>query len=222
MRLALLFASLVLLAPVTAGAAERAVEWQLADGERLPRADAESVHISFAVDACGTNQDAQRVELAESTGVLAITVLDEEPEGAEICPAVVRIVEREVELGGKLGRRSLVDGSTQETVVRAEVPSAWAPANKALPVPGQRRLAILITESACGAKLDRTEVRRRRGSITITVLRREDTNPSTPACGAPDVQRRITVSLRGKLGRRSICDGSSSPPRVVFPRTKRA
>lgn len=211
-------AVIALIVPAGAHAAERAVEWKLADSEPLPRADATSVRISFGVDACGTNQDVQRVEVAEIDGALAITVFDEDPEGAEICPAVLRMVEREVDLGAALGRRSLVDGSNQQTVVRAEVPSAWSPGNKALPTPDQRQLDVLISESPCTATFSRTRVVRRRGAVTITVFRREDTNPSTPACGAPDTLRRITVSLKGRLGRRSIRDGSSSPPLVVFPR----
>ncbi len=127
--------------------------------------------VSVFVDACGTNQDAQRVDVARTSRRVTISVFDEDPVGAEICPELARRVDLTVDLGGRLGRRAIIDGSDGRTVVGPEVAVPWRFEDRTFQA-GQRRVKISFPR-LCGPTVQgytRFAVRRGKRSITVRVL----------------------------------------------------
>lgn len=84
-----------------------------------------------------------------------------------------------------------------------------------------RSVKIVVTAPRCGG-LSRIRVRRERRTIAITTIY-EVIPPApytVPNCPLPRPLLR-TVKLKGRLGKRSIKDGATSPPAVRYqqPRT---
>jgi hypothetical protein len=72
-----------------------------------------------------------------------------------------------------------------------------------------RRIRIVARVPSC-QRIARIVTRRTRRRVQVTVIMR------SAVCGPAQTVRRI-VSLHGRLGRRSIVDGATSPPAVRYP-----
>jgi dipeptidyl aminopeptidase/acylaminoacyl peptidase len=81
-----------------------------------------------------------------------------------------------------------------------------------------RRARIELRVPGCGS-LDHVAVRRHPHAVVITVVYRVlvGNGYAVPACTMP-FNRARTVSLKGRLGRRAIQDGSTTPPRTRYRR----
>ena len=79
-----------------------------------------------------------------------------------------------------------------------------------------RQVRISVTYGACTGEPGKPRVRRTRRSVVITVPL-PPVEPPPPGVACPDIgyEKRMTVRLRGPLGRRALRDGSSRPPRFV-------
>ena len=98
-----------------------------------------------------------------------------------------------------------------------------------LPAVGRRarRLRIQFGVGVCNPsrptseQISRIVVERRAKGVIITVVTRPEVVPAYAICPAIAKLITRTVSLRGRLGRRSIGDGSFTPPRRVVKAPKR-
>jgi hypothetical protein len=78
---------------------------------------------------------------------------------------------------------------------------------------------LTVVQRGCGPIYDHARLARSPRRLTITLLGRPWSTPTSRAVACPDYVaiRPVAVGLGRSLGRRSLYDGAYSPPRLVEP-----
>jgi hypothetical protein len=214
--------AVLLIASAGASAAERPVRWHLNETGIPPRSSTK-VEIEFPVEFCQGGQGRPRVEVSEAAEAVTISVFETPPvaPAGTSCEGLQAIVEQTVQLGSRLGGRAIIDGATSTPIVTAERPASFSLVRRHKPRPDTRRVRIAIQSGVCDPDdspdqlFTRVVVRRTRKSITVRAYARTDPYPYGIVCFGVGKPIMRTVSLKGRLGKRVLRDGSFTPPRAV-------